>query len=92
MSDRSGLRTDNLRRYSLHRGRIRFGTSGPFQGHQPWHDTCKSGPRDDAGRKPIDMQPKTGLPHLIGTALALSFGISMAAAAMIIAVGALLGS
>ena len=35
---------------------------------------------------------KAGLTNLIGTAFALSFGISMAAAAMIIAVGALLGS
>jgi hypothetical protein len=35
---------------------------------------------------------KLGLTHLIGTALALSFGISMAAAAMILAVGALIGS
>ena len=35
---------------------------------------------------------KAGLTHLIGTAFALSFGISMAAAAMLIADGALLSS
>jgi hypothetical protein len=40
----------------------------------------------------MHTHPKTGLTHLIGTALALSIGISMAAAVMIIAVGALLGS
>jgi hypothetical protein len=40
----------------------------------------------------MHTHPKTGLTHLIGTAFALSFGISMAAAAMILAVGALLGS
>jgi hypothetical protein len=40
----------------------------------------------------MHTHPKTGLTHPIGTALALSIGISMAAAVMIIAVGALLGS
>ena len=35
---------------------------------------------------------RAGLTNLIGTAFALSFGISIAAAAMLIAVGALLGS
>jgi hypothetical protein len=35
---------------------------------------------------------KLGLTHLIGTALALSFGISMAVAAMMLAVGVLLES
>lgn len=52
----------------------------------------RKGTPDDAGRKPMHTHPKTGLTHLIGTALALSIGISMAAAVMIIAVGALLGS
>ena len=40
----------------------------------------------------MHTERKLGLTHLIGTALALSFGISMAAAAMILAVGALLES
>lgn len=44
------------------------------------------------GKDAMHATPKAGLTTLIGTAIAMSFGISMAAAAMIIAVGALLGS
>lgn len=44
------------------------------------------------GKDATHVTPKAGLTNLIGTAIAMSFGISIAAAAMFIAVGALLGS
>jgi hypothetical protein len=40
----------------------------------------------------MQTRQRFALTHLIGTTVALSFGIAMAAAVMILAVGALLGS
>ncbi len=40
----------------------------------------------------MHTERRLGLTHLIGQAVALSFGIAMAAAVMIIAVGMFLGS